>query len=73
MSHHTLEYRGYQITIDVDGGAKGQYTWSYTIDGAGYTKCQDRSLTSEGVMLAEGTFHAKQKIDAYLKATEHGK
>lgn len=63
MANHSYEYKGRRISIDIDAGSKGLYTWTYTIDGKGSYECNDRRLESEGVMLAEAKQNAEQAVD----------
>jgi len=63
MANHSYEYKGHWISIDVDCGAKGLCTWSYTIDGAQFTENRDRRMTSEGAMLLEAKHSAEGVVD----------
>jgi hypothetical protein len=63
MASHEYVRNGHIISIDVDDDTSGKWTWSYTIDGGGYTDLRDRRLKSESAARREAEHDANNKAD----------
>ena len=46
MPHWETIRNGHVVSIDAGEDVRGRWSWSYTIDGDGYTEMRDRPLRS---------------------------
>jgi len=63
MMRHNEVYKGRRIDIIVSEVKRGQFTWSYTIDGGNLKRCEDRPIENEEMLLSEALNHAKWRVD----------
>ncbi|WP_186250763.1 hypothetical protein [Burkholderia gladioli] len=63
MTHKSYVRNGHWVEIDVEQNSRGYWSWSYTIDGVGYTAMEDRPLKNEGALMLEAEHHANSRVD----------
>jgi len=54
---------GHVVSIDIDEDSRGKWSWSYTIDGKGYTEMRDRPIKSADAARLEAELDANAKAD----------
>ncbi|TFW15940.1 hypothetical protein [Duganella callida] len=64
MSDNAFQYKGHRVEISVSVDSKGNWRWSFTVDGLDYTEMCDRPIPGYELALMEAAQEAKQRIDA---------
>jgi hypothetical protein len=63
MTSHCFEYKGHTVVVDVDGNAKEQWGWSYSIDFGARTPSRTHTLPGAFEAVERAILHSKRHID----------